>query len=277
MSGGSTPEGSAVAVSDLTVAEVGARLAGVEISRWFDPFLRPFARETIGSGGRAMAATDSGRVVGLLLTSPAERSASLFTRSRAVAEQLARLPTERTIYSELDLGGSKERFAIFDAEVRRTPPHRFRHSPRLLAASELPAVGELLREVYGAPVDAWLGIAFAEGERCFGVEIDGTLAGVAWLLVAGRWGRLHTLTVRPGFRRLGVGTDLLAARLLFARQAGVVRAISEISERNGPSTAVAERCGMRPAGELFLHLGDAAASRPGMPGGEFGTGLPRIA
>ena len=264
-------------VSELRLAEVEARLAGVEISRWFDPFLRAFARETLGSGGRALLAVGSGRVLGLLLTDPAERSASLFARSRSAAEQLARLPTERTLYSEVDLGGTKERFGIYDGEVARLPPHRFLHLPRLLAESELPAVGDLLREVYGAPAEAWLRVAFAEGERCFGVEVDGILAGVAWVLVAGRWARLHTLTVRPGFRRLGVGSDLVAARLLFAGQRGVARAISEISERNGPSIAVAERCGMRPAGELFLHVSDAAASRPGRPGGEFGTGLPRIA
>ncbi|HYA11048.1 MAG TPA: GNAT family N-acetyltransferase [Thermoplasmata archaeon] len=251
--------GSAVEFAALSLSESGDALTGIDLSDWFNPFVVPFAREAIGSGGQAVIARESGRVVGLQLTDPTERVASVFSRSGAVAEAFLREPgAEGGAYAEVDLVGPRELFAVHTLRLAELPPHRFRHRVRLLGPGELAAVDALLSEVYGSSSERWLAVAASEGERCFGVDVGGTLAGVAWALVAGPWARLHTLTVRPGFRRMGVATDLLFARLLFARHAGAREALSEIAERNLPSRAVAARAGMRPAGQLFLYLGPAA-------------------
>jgi GNAT superfamily N-acetyltransferase len=238
-------------VLDLT--EVETQLGGTDLSDWFHPFLPRFARETIRAGGRAVVATQRRRVVGLGLTDPAERTVSVFARSRPIVEALAAEPSEAAVYAEVDLGGAREVFGVHVARLLAEPPHRFRHPVRLLAPSDLPRAAALLREVYGSSAERWLAIASEEGERGFGADVDGTLAGVGWVLVVGPHARLHDLTVRPGYRRIGVGTDLAFARLTYAWQAGARLALSEISEGNAPSRAIAERAGMRAAGRLFLY------------------------
>lgn len=247
-----------IELATLTLDDAEPRLAGARLSAWFDPFLSRFARETIGSRGEAVIAYDSRAVVGLLLKDPGERTASIFASTRAVAEELARTVPEGAVYAEVDLGGSPERFRIFAVELGEAPAHRFRHAPRLLSDDETAEVGALLSEVYGTPAEDWLAVASAEGERCFGVKVGEELVGVAWAQVAGRSARLHTLTVRPGFRELGIGTDLVFARLWFAFRSGADRAVSEISERNARSAALAARAGMRPVGEMFLHPGPSS-------------------
>jgi RimJ/RimL family protein N-acetyltransferase len=244
----------------LDLAEVATQLDGVDLSDWFNPFLLGFARETIRAGGRAVVARQRDRIVGLGLTDPVERMASVFARSRPVVETLAGEPSEAAVYSEVDLGRAREVYGIHVARLAAEPLHRFRHPVRLLAPSDLPRAAALLEEVYGSSAERWLAIASEEGERGLGAEVDGSLAGVAWVLVVGPHARLHGLTVRPGFRRLGIGTDLAFARLTYAWQAGARLALSEISERNGPSRAIAERAGMRATGRLFLY--GRSPSRP---------------
>jgi len=75
---------------------------------------------------------------------------------------------------------------------------------------------------------------------------------------------------------MGIGSDLLFARLLYARDAGACEAISEISERNAASRAVAERAGMRVAGTVFLY--PPASGGAGAGGtGPFAGGTPTSA
>jgi GNAT superfamily N-acetyltransferase len=253
MRGADEPPTGPISLSVLDLAEVEAQLGGIDLSDWFNPFLTGFARETIRAGGRAVVARQRDRIVGLALTDPAERTRSVFARTRPVVEALAGEPGEVGVYSEVDLGGATEVFGIHVARWTAEPSHRFRHPVRLLVPSDLPKAAALLQEVYGSSAEPWLAIASEEGERGFGADVAGTLAGVAWVLVVGPHARLHDLTVRPGYRRIGLGTDLALARLTYAWQAGARLALSEISERNGPSRAIAERAGMRVAGRLFFY------------------------
>ena len=55
----------------LEAEQADDRLRGCDLSDWFNPFLARFAREAVGSGGRAVVAEDGGTVVGLLLADPA--------------------------------------------------------------------------------------------------------------------------------------------------------------------------------------------------------------
>ena len=255
MSGASGTQDADVQQRSLTLEELGPFLRGVDLSDWFNPFLRTFAREAILSGGRATVACDRDRVLGLALTDPPERTVSVFCRSPVVVGLLRSGLEELSTYAELDLGGPSEPFAIHRTDLPQPPAHRFRHRVRLLGPSELGGVAALLAEVYGQSADRWLAIAQAEGERCLGVDIDGELAGAAWVLLVGGHARLHSLAVRAGSRRRGVATDLVMARLLFAWSRGARTAVSEISERNVPSQRAAVRSGMRPVGRWFLYPG----------------------
>lgn len=257
----------------LRLEETGTLLEGADLSDWFNPFLPRFARETLRAGGEAVVAREGDRVVGLLLAEPAERIASVFTRSRAIGEALRRDRPEVDVYAEVDLAGPRETLELRVARSTEAPGHRFRHPVRLLAGPELGRVAGLLREVYGDPAERWLAIAADEGERCFTVEVGGTVVGAAFALVAGPRARLHTLAVKASHRRLGVGTDLLFARLLYAGRAGARVVISEIAESNVASRALADRGGMARAGRMFLYARPQGRP-PGASIGPYAAGAP---
>jgi len=249
------------ALVPLNAEEIGPKLERPDLSSWFNPFLSRFAQETVGSGGRALVRESGGAVEALVLTDPTERTASVFARSGAWAETMTAATVDAAVYAEAELPRPREVFEIRSAAVAEIPRHRFRYPVQVVQGRTFDRVGPLLREVYGRYSERWPAAAQEAGEACLGVEADGRLVGAAWVLVVGRHARLHSLTVRPEYRRLGIGTDLLFARLLFARQAGAEQAISEISERNVGSRAIAERAGMLPKGRLFLY------PRPGPAGG----------
>jgi len=231
----------------------------------FDPFLGRFARMATEVGGRVLVARDAGRAVALLLTDPEDRTASLFTRSPDAARALWAETSGWATFAEVALPLPREEFIVYAARLDAAPQHRFRHRVRLLDPGDTEAVAELLHEVYGGAHLRWLGIARGAGEVGFVTEVEGRLVGVAWVLVVGGHARLHGLTVRPGFRRLGLGTDLLSARLLFAAREGARQVVSEIAVGNAPSRAIAERAGMRDAGRIYLYLPSPPAVGPPGP------------
>ncbi len=224
------------------------------LSDRFDPFLPKFAREALDSGGRVRAVRSPGGIAAVLLVDAEEHVASVFTRSPALAERLFGELPEAAVYSEHPLRAPREVFGIFGTSLEPPPPvHSFRHAVRSAAPPDAESVRELLREVYGTVNDRWLRHASFEAEPCFVVEVGDRIAGAAWVSVAGGLARFHSLTVRPGYRRLGVGADLLFARLLWAREAGLREAFSEISERNPVSRYLAESGGMLRVGEISLY------------------------
>ena len=231
-----------------------SRLGSFGLSDRFDPFLPKFAREALDSGGRVRAVRSPAGIAAVVLCDAEEHVASVFTRSPGLAGRLfAELP-EAAVYSEHPLPAPREVFGIFGTGLDSPPPvHAFRHAVRSAAPPDAESVRELLREVYGAASDRWLRHASLEAEPCFVVEVGDRMAGAAWVSVAGRRARLHSLTVRPGYRRLGVGADLLFARLLWAREAGLDEVFSEISERNPVSRYLAESAGMLRVGEISLY------------------------
>ncbi len=243
-----------------------ALLGSFGLSDRFDPFLPKFAREALDSGGRVRAVRSPGGVAAVVLTDAEEHVASVFTRSPGLAERLFRELPEAAVYSEHLLPAPREVFGIFGTALDSPPPvHSFRHAVRSAAPPDVESVRELLREVYGTVNDRWLRHASLEPEPCFVVEVGDRIVGAAWVSVAGARARFHSLTVRPGYRRLGVGADLLFARLLWAREAGLREAFSEISERNPVSRYLAESGGMVRVGELSLY------SRAAPPTGREGS------
>lgn len=235
-----------------SAAEATARgLRGV--SEWFTPFLPVFLGETLRCGGTARVVPEDGPAQGLLLQDSASGVGSLFARSAEAATLLARECTVPWLFSEVDLGGPSEVYRLFHRRLAASaPPHRSRHAVRLARPDDHAPVLRLLRSELGGVDERWFRGLPSELERGFVCEMDGELAGAAWLLAVGRYGRLHSLAVAPRFRRLGVGTDLMFARLEWAAAHGVEELLSEIAEENVPSAAIARQGGMAAVGRWRL-------------------------
>ena len=240
-----------------------AGLGSADLSPWFNPFLGHFVRETLRAGGRVACIRHDAAIVGLTLEDPAENLLSIFTRAPGLAWDRLRSRGVAAAYADHRFEGPAEVFGIYRGRVEqedRPPP--FRHRVRPVREADLPGVAELLREVQGAADDRWFQGLLATPEAGFLIEVGDRIAGVAWVAVVGRHARLHSLAVRPIFRHLGLGHDLLEARLLWARRAGATEVLSEIADRNAASRAVAEAAGLHWAGEIYLYppLGESPRS-----------------
>jgi GNAT superfamily N-acetyltransferase len=246
--------------SGLTSASLEG-LEHADLSQWFNPFLRRFAEDAERSGGSVRVTRESGVITGLQLSDPVEHTASIFTRSRELAMTCVQNRGPDGVYCDFVFEESAEPFDIYRASLGDPlPTFRFHHPVRSLLANDVPAVLALLEEVYGAVNARWFEGEARSSEAGFVSEIDRRIAGVGWLSTVGRFARLHSLTVRAPYRHLGLGSDLLRTRLLWARQAGVTDVLSEISRWNAASQALAVRAGMRRVGEIYLYRPRSSAA-----------------
>ena len=99
-----------------------------------------------------------------------------------------------------------------------------------------------------------MNVALKEGERCFFVRLGKEIAGLGWLSIVNDIGRLHSLHVKAQFRRIGIGEDILFARLLWLRSKRARSAFSEISRGNSPSSRIAGKGRMKPSGTIFQYF-----------------------
>jgi RimJ/RimL family protein N-acetyltransferase len=225
-----------------------------DLSSWFQPFIPHFVAEVLRCGGHASAACEGDALTGVWIYHDAEKVGTVFTRSRAVAERFASLQAAGSLFSEIPLGVPGELYHIYAMDLESgTDSHRFRHTVRAAEPSDAERILPLIREIHGPIDDHWLRPISPNSEKGFVVEVSGELAGVGWVSVVNGNARLHALSVRPPFRRTGIASDLLYARILWARSAGARRVLCEISEGNVASRRVAEQGGMRPVGQIFRY------------------------
>jgi GNAT superfamily N-acetyltransferase len=253
-----SPPSSVELIPDMVAAE---QLAIGDLSAIFNPFLRHFIREALRGEGEVWASIGDLEVDGILLFNQREKVGSIFTRDPAVAENLYGLKEGVALFSEFPLGAKAETYHIYAADpAGERRPHRFRHVVRMARAEEQPAIVRMLNEMYGLIDTSWLPASSQNGDKCFVVEVGSELVGAGWVSVVGSHGRLHSLSVRPHYRRVGIGTDLWHARMQWAGQAGACQVISEISEHNVASLSIATAGGMERIGRMFLSHRPGAGS-----------------
>lgn len=228
-----------------------------ELSSLFAPFLRLFLEENERTGGTVTLARGPMGIDGFFLRRASEKVGSIFARSRAVAERLYADRGGLSVYSEFRLDADASPFPVYSADLAtwRPPPHRFAHTVRTARSADVPQILRVMREVYGAVDEAWVRAFPLPGETAFIAEVDGRPCGVAWLAAANGFGRLHSLSVVPRYRHLGVGTDLWHARMLYARGLGVGQVLTEIAETNTASRAISTAGGLRRIGQVFDNRG----------------------
>ncbi len=233
-----------------------------DLSPWFNPFLHQFAQDAHRCGGEVRVVVANGQVSALTVSDPVERVGTVFTRSRRTAEFFVEARGLTGMYADFSFDPSAEVFDIFVANaLDGLPSYRFRHSIRPYSAEDLPAALDLMTEVHGAVNERWFEGLPSRTEVGYLAEVNGRVAGIAWVSSSGSNARLHSLTVRAPYRRLHLGTDLLFARLLWAEHTGARQVLSEIARANVASQAIAGQAGMRRAGQIFFHRPRGGAAR----------------
>jgi GNAT superfamily N-acetyltransferase len=230
-----------------------ARDRTASISAEFDAFLPMFAAQAIDRGGEVLAARRAASMVGLLLYVREERGGSVFAPDVESVTALASLRAPAAFYAERIAGRVLEALELWTGELgpnRVRPP--LRGPVRLAGPSDLDAVEGATARLAGALESRWVRPFVQSGAECMVAEREGRIVGLGWAERGGDRGRVHSLAVEPRYRRTGIGSDLVEARLRWLETAGARRVVSEISVDNIASQLAAKRSGMRRATPMYL-------------------------
>lgn len=110
------------------------------------------------------------------------------------------------------------------------------------------------------------GFGTHSGDDCLVAEAEGTVVGAAWSRIMEDYGHIDSSTpslaisMLPGYRGLGIGTQLLNGLLLLLQENGYLRASLSVQKEN-PALRLYERAGFRILAEKdteYLMLRDIA-------------------
>jgi ribosomal protein S18 acetylase RimI-like enzyme len=223
---------------------------------FFEPYLQYFVKEILGIGGEAYASrTSEGAISGMFLYDDSEKTGTIYTRSRRVFDQFYELKPFDFLFAEMKTKHESEIYDIYTIDLRNHAiAHRFSHQISIAEEEDIDEIQQFMVSTHVGINLRWVNVAIKDGDRCFIVKLDKEIAGLGWLSVVNGIGRLHSLHVKPQFRRIGIGEDILYARLLWLKSKHARSAFSEISRYNSPSSRTAMKGHMRVSGQIFQYF-----------------------
>ena len=202
-----------------------------------------------------MSETAAGKGSGLLLYDDYEKAGSVFTQSREVFEHFYRLKPFKSIYAELLNERLKEVYDIHTTDLESSSlDHAFSHAVSVADREQIEEIRRFMLSTHPGTNPRWIDVALGNGDKCVTVRLGDEIAGLGWLSLVNGIGRLHSLFVKPRFRRIGVGLDILFARLFWLKSKHSRIAFSEISVDNLQSSKIAKKGGMTGSGLVYRYF-----------------------
>jgi ribosomal protein S18 acetylase RimI-like enzyme len=231
---------------------------------FFEPYLPYFIKEVLEIGGEAYVSKGSaGDVSGLYTYDDFEKSAAVYTRSSEVFDYFWGLKPFNFLFSELKTEADSEAYDIYCIDLENHDiAHRFTHEISMVDEGQIGELERFMALAHPGMNNRWTRVALKNGDKCFTVRLGDEIAGLGWASFVRGIGRVHSLFVKPEFRKLGIGEDILFARLLWLKAKHARSAFSEISHSNFPSSRIASNAQMKPCGQVFHYF------RKNPPGGE---------
>ena len=222
---------------------------------FFDTHLERYVNETIAIGGEAyISKTGEGEISGLFIYDDSEKSGTIFTRSREVFDYFYELKPFEILFSEMKTEHETETFDIYCIDpANSASDYRFRHQISIVSQEQREELRRFMELTHPGTNRNWVNVSLDNGDQCFTVRLEDEIAGLGWVSHSNRVGRLHSLFVKPQFRGLGLGRDIVFARLLWLRSKGVRSAFSEISRENLASSQIAIDAKMKVLGQVFQY------------------------
>ena len=223
---------------------------------FFEPYLQYFVKEVLEIGGEAYVSRASdGHVSGLFIYDDFEKSGTVYTRSKEVFDYFCGLKPFNFLFSELKTEVEKEVYDIYSTDLKNHDVvHRFSHEISMADDRQIGEIERFMVLAHPGMNRRWVRVALKNGDKCFAVRLDNEIAGLGWVSFVGGIGRIHSLFVKPQFRKLGIGEDILYARLLWLKSKHARSAFSEISRRNSPSSRIELKAQMRVCGQVFQYF-----------------------
>jgi len=218
---------------------------------FFDDYLEYYVREVLSIGGEVHIITASNKILGIFLYDGYEKTGSIYTRSEEIFNFCRDLKPSSFLFSEVDRNLTREVFDIYRLGLEGTIDHLFKYE---VSSPTFEEIDQFMLSTHPDVNPFWPRVALNNGDKCFVVKFDVKCVGCAWVSFVNGIGRLHTLYVKPQYRRIGIGEDLLYARLLWLKLKGARVVFSEISENNVASSIVAKKAKMLPRGHVYMYL-----------------------
>jgi GNAT superfamily N-acetyltransferase len=223
---------------------------------FFEPYIKYHVKEILEIGGEAYASrTSGGGVSGLFMYDGSEKIGTIYTRSREVFDYFYGLKPFDFLFAEMSTEHESEIYDIYTIDLRNFAiDHRFSHEITVAEEEHIDEIERCMVSTYPEINRRWVKVALMNGDRCFFVRLNNEIVGWGWLSFVNGIGRFHTLYVKPQLRRLGIGEDLLYARLLWLKSKHARSAFSEISRNNHSCARVAMKGHMTATGQIFQYF-----------------------
>jgi ribosomal protein S18 acetylase RimI-like enzyme len=233
---------------------------------FFDPYLQYFIREILEIGGEAyVSRTPEGTVSGVFNYDDSERVGTIYTRSREVFDYFYGLKPFNFLFAEMRTEVESEIYDIYTLDLENhAVVHRFSHEIFVAEEGHMDEIERFMVSVHPGMNRRWVNVALKNGDRCFIVRLNNEIAGLGWLSLVNGIGRLHSLYVKPQFRRIGIGEDIVYARLLWLKSKRARSAFSEISRQNFSCSRIATKAQMRVSGQIFQYFKKALGRKKGL-------------
>jgi ribosomal protein S18 acetylase RimI-like enzyme len=246
---------STIRVSEVTQGS-GANFRFPAGLSFFGPYLQHWIREILEVEGEVHVSKTADDIVsGVFLYDKFEKTGTICTRSREVFDYFYELRPFNSLYAEINTELPKEIYDIYTIDLEHLDPvHTFNHQISIAEEQSSGELGEFMRLTHPGINGKWVDVALRNGDKCVMIRLGDEVAAVGWISLVNNVGRLYSIYVKPKFRRMGMGLDIVYARLLWLRSRRARTAFSEISPNNIPSSGISLRAGMKPTGQVYEYF-----------------------
>jgi len=223
---------------------------------FFEPYLQYHIREILEIGGEAyVSKTSEGALSGIFIYDDFERGGTVYTRSREVFEYFYELKPFAFLFSEMKTELENEIYDIYTIDIKNLAlVHRFSYEISTADNENAAEIEQFMSLTHLGINKKWVKVALKNGDRCFIVRLSNEIAGLGWVSLVNCIGRLHSLYVKPQFRRIGIGEDILNARLLWLKSKRAHSVFTEISRNNIPSSNNVLKAKMKASRVVFQYF-----------------------
>ena len=223
---------------------------------FFEPYLQYFIKEVLEIGGEAyVSRTSDGVVSGLFTYDDSEKVGTIYTRSREVFDHFYEFKPFNFLFSEMKTEVESETYDIYTVDLENLAlVPRFSHEISVAEERDIDEIERFMVLTHPGINRKWVKVALNNGDKCFIVRLGNEIAGLGWLSLVNGIGRLHSLYVEPQFRNMGIGKDILYARLLWLKSKHARSAFSEISCYNSPCSRIAMKGQMSISEKIFQYF-----------------------
>ena len=154
---------------------------------------------------------------GVFIYDGSEKTGTIYTRSREVFDHFYALRQFEILFSEMRTEHESETYDIYTIDLETSDiDHRFRHE---ISSAEgcMDEVERFMVSTHPGMNRKWMSVAVKNGDTCLIIKVGEEIAGLGWLSLVNRVGRLHTLYVKRQFRGMGMGEDILYAAASLAQ------------------------------------------------------------